>query len=287
MSDQLAKNPFPQNKPDHAYKKHNPALLANLQNQQPTNQQWNAAQSANQAPRNTIWRRKFIWIMSTIALWLSWVFGIKELSKWERKEIASTKAIDVDWFNQFQNQTPQLDKLDRKNLLIIPLKNLKRPLREYHKKGLTSVFWFRKQFQKHHAWWDLRAPVGTPCLVGDAWTVVFSGWQTYKVDVPILWNIDISDWATDLLHRYGVDVSKWYGQYIVVSHGNDVYTLYAHLDTRLVEVGDTVSQWMQIATTWWTGKGAPHLHFEIREGWNTRGHAVSPKKYFMIAEKNS
>lgn len=58
--------------------------------------------------------------------------------------------------------------------------------------------------------------------------------------------------------------STSYGYYIVISHGNGVQTLYAHLSKIVVKVGQVVRAREKIAvsgnTGWSTG---PHLHFEI------------------------
>lgn len=58
-----------------------------------------------------------------------------------------------------------------------------------------------------------------------------------------------------------------YGNHIMIAHGNDVYTLYAHNSELLVSVGDEVKQGQQIALSGDTGNSTgPHLHFEVRVG---------------------
>ena len=66
------------------------------------------------------------------------------------------------------------------------------------------------------------------------------------------------------------------GNYIMISHGGGVSTVYMHCSQRLVEVGDTVSQGQAIAKVGSTGYSTgPHLHFEIRSG----GGNVDPSLY--------
>ena len=67
-----------------------------------------------------------------------------------------------------------------------------------------------------------------------------------------------------------------YGNKIVIQHPylpDTTETLYAHLDTMNVEVGQTVIAGQQIATIGVTGNSTgPHLHFEIHHS----GVAIDP-----------
>ncbi len=56
-----------------------------------------------------------------------------------------------------------------------------------------------------------------------------------------------------------------YGHYVVLDHGGEFETLYAHCDEILVETGDDVEQGQLIATMGATGNATGiHLHFETR-----------------------
>jgi murein DD-endopeptidase MepM/ murein hydrolase activator NlpD len=58
-----------------------------------------------------------------------------------------------------------------------------------------------------------------------------------------------------------------YGQYVVIDHGNGESSLYGHLDSELVTVGQVVQAGTQLGTVGETGNASgPHLHFEERVG---------------------
>ena len=67
-----------------------------------------------------------------------------------------------------------------------------------------------------------------------------------------------------------------WGEYIMVNHGDNLISLYAHLNTRTVSRGDTVTAGQQIGTSGNSGLSeAPHLHFELREN----GKSINPFRY--------
>ena len=58
-----------------------------------------------------------------------------------------------------------------------------------------------------------------------------------------------------------------YGNYIIVNHGNEVKTVYAHCSELKVTVGREVEKGEEIALVGSTGVSTgPHLHFEVRRG---------------------
>ena len=62
------------------------------------------------------------------------------------------------------------------------------------------------------------------------------------------------------------EYSKSYGHYVVVYHGAGNTTLYGHMSSRKVSVGQQVKQGDVLGITGSTGNSTgPHLHFEIKE----------------------
>lgn len=67
-----------------------------------------------------------------------------------------------------------------------------------------------------------------------------------------------------------------YGNYVIISHGNGVQTLYGHCTSLNVKVGEKVSQGQLIATVGNTGNSqGNHLHLEVR----VNGVAQNPQNY--------
>lgn len=84
---------------------------------------------------------------------------------------------------------------------------------------------------------DIAAYIGAPVLAADSGFVIVAGWS---------------------------DVG--YGYHVVIDHGNGYQTLYAHLNSIYVNVGDSVAQGQQIGEMGNTGNATgPHLHFEVRQ----------------------
>ncbi|MGM9612153.1 MAG: murein hydrolase activator EnvC family protein [Butyricicoccus sp.] len=101
--------------------------------------------------------------------------------------------------------------------------------------------------RKFHKGTDIPAPGGSPVLAAKAGTVV----QSYY--------------------------SSSYGNYIVISHGGGLMTAYAHLSSRLVSAGASVSAGQQIGKVGSTGNSTGnHLHFEVY----INGSTVNPMNYY-------
>ena len=68
-----------------------------------------------------------------------------------------------------------------------------------------------------------------------------------------------------------------WGNYVMIDHGNGMQTLYAHMSSRAVSVGQTVKKGQVIGYVGSTGMSTgPHLHYEMY----INGSRVDPQKYY-------
>ncbi|HYP70546.1 MAG TPA: peptidoglycan DD-metalloendopeptidase family protein [Variovorax sp.] len=74
---------------------------------------------------------------------------------------------------------------------------------------------------------------------------------------------------------YVGDELRNYGNLIIVDHGNNYLTAYAHAQVVLVQEKQNVTQGQKIAEMGKNPAGTPMLHFEIRK----QGVAVDPEPY--------
>lgn len=112
---------------------------------------------------------------------------------------------------------------------------------------------FGRRGRKHHDGIDIPAPRGTPIISVDTGVVIYSG--------------------------NGI---RGYGNMIVISHGNEIFTVYAHNRKNKVSKGDRVKRGQQIAEVGNTGRSTgPHLHFEIR----VKNKVRNPAQYLSKNQK--
>lgn len=106
--------------------------------------------------------------------------------------------------------------------------------------------WYGNRSSGYHHGIDVAQKLGSPIQAAAAGTVVFTGYK------PV------------------------YGRTIIISHGDDIQTVYAHLQQIQVKTNQRIQKGQFIATVGVTGKTTgPHLHFEIR----VKGKTVNPMKY--------
>jgi murein DD-endopeptidase MepM/ murein hydrolase activator NlpD len=118
--------------------------------------------------------------------------------------------------------------------------------------ALSSPFGYRRGV--FHSGLDITASRGDPIVACSDGRVVFTG------------------------SRKGY---RSYGQTVLLDHGGDVYTHYAHLSKILVRPGGKVRKGDKIALVGSTGRStSPHLHLEVRVGNKT----LNPYAYFAPDE---
>ncbi len=102
-----------------------------------------------------------------------------------------------------------------------------------------SKYWFEPAFGSYphfHTGIDLVEPFGSPIYAADDGIVALVG-----------------------------SSSSGYGNYVVIAHSGGLATLYGHLSTALVKVGQSVTQGEVVGLEGATGNTTgPHLHFELR-----------------------
>ena len=102
--------------------------------------------------------------------------------------------------------------------------------------------------------------------VGYRWHPVSGQWKYHSgLDIGAAYGASIvaSDGGTVTI----AGVNGGYGNCVMIDHGNGYYTLYGHMSSIAVSVGQSVSKGATIGYVGSTGVSTgPHLHFEIRQG---------------------
>jgi murein DD-endopeptidase MepM/ murein hydrolase activator NlpD len=97
--------------------------------------------------------------------------------------------------------------------------------------------WISQRAHAGHVALDIAVPYGTPVKAVDRGKVIMAGWNP-----------------------------TGYGFRVVIDHGIDYVTLYAHLSDIYIKAGDVVGKGQVIGASGANGNiTGPHLHFEIRD----------------------
>jgi murein DD-endopeptidase MepM/ murein hydrolase activator NlpD len=114
---------------------------------------------------------------------------------------------------------------------------------------------------------------GARIASGQGWRLRPSGWRWHNgLDIPSAAGTPILAVAPGTIAWIGHGVepgSRGYGNTIVVRHGPDWLSVYAHCASIREDLGAAVAQGEQIATVGATGttSGRPHLHLEVVRRW--------------------
>ena len=97
------------------------------------------------------------------------------------------------------------------------------------------------------------------------------------VDIAALAGSPVVATANGCVQFTGYD-EDGYGKLVVIDHGHDVKTYYAHLSEIKVKSGQCIKRGETIASVGNTGKSTgPHLHYEVR----VLGTPVNPRHYIL------
>lgn len=115
---------------------------------------------------------------------------------------------------------------------------------------ISSEFGYRIHpiygYQRFHSGLDMAAPSGSPILAAADGKVVAASYEATM------------------------------GNYVMIDHGDGLYTVYMHASALYVSTGQEVSSGTQIAAVGSTGSSTgPHLHFSVR----LNGQYVNPHNY--------
>lgn len=124
-----------------------------------------------------------------------------------------------------------------------------RPLKEHAVQPVSGVLTstFGQRWGTHHGGIDIAAPIGTPVLAAADGEVTAAG------------------------------PASGFGLWVKVLHADGTETIYGHVDTYAVAVGQHVTAGQQIATVGNRGESTgPHLHFEVHDN---SGVKVDPSEW--------
>ncbi len=99
----------------------------------------------------------------------------------------------------------------------------------------------------------------------------------YGIDIANVTGTQINSFADGIIEHTGY--SNSYGNYLIIDHGNEFKTLYAHCDKISVSSGDEITIGEKVAEMGSTGVSTgSHLHFEVR----INGKIIDPTPYLNL-----
>lgn len=168
-----------------------------------------------------------------------------ELTKADRAKVLDNLVSDLKELEKLEDKLLQESKEIEKKILAAQSKNTQYNQGKFAwpvpgNTRITSPYGYRihpiLKTKKLHTGIDIAASTGTNVIAANDGTVIFSGY-------------------------YG-----GYGYAVIIDHGGQISTLYAHNSKLLVQEGDKVKRGQNIAKSGSTGLSTgPHVHFEVRK----------------------
>ena len=159
--------------------------------------------------------------------------------------IAKNYKVDIGELAS-ANRLPDTTKINVGQILVIPSQNAARPL--------VNVPYFGKQNFE----WPLRGEVIS--FFGS----MKDGVKNKGIDISAEEGAPVRP-ARDGKVIFSDEKVKGLGRTVIIDHGDEYSTVYAHNSEILVKVGDIVEQNDMIARVGSSGRGQSVLHFEIRK----------------------
>lgn len=164
-----------------------------------------------------------------------------ELARYEN-DIVMSEELEAEMEEELQALEKELKELEKRlkqeqSKVVYDGGQFKWPVPGYY--NVTSNFGWRThpifKIQRLHNGIDIGAPTGTPIIAAYAGEVVVATYQAAA------------------------------GNYIMINHGSNLYTVYMHMSKFNVKVGQSVKQGDTIGLVGSTGNSTgPHLHFSVR-----------------------
>lgn len=198
----------------------------------------------------------------------------KDYTMWQYSETGSIDGIsgNVDlnhWYGAFPPQETSTNTTAGDGTYIWPA---------------DTGYPITQSYTKAHGGFDLGTPIGSDVYAIASGTVIKA--QDYGCQGSHGANNNRCSLGTNCpAYKAYPDSNGSYANWIIIDHGNNVYSLYAHLktDSFKVAAGQTVKQGQLIASSGnagnTRGNTGAHLHFELRIGGNAQKHSVDPEDY--------
>ncbi|HYI59178.1 MAG TPA: M23 family metallopeptidase [Microlunatus sp.] len=177
----------------------------------------------------------------------------------DKRAVAARAALLENESDATEKRADKLEKkkAEAKKKAEEKKKALGTPTMPMKKYSIAARFGDVGAWARYHTGFDFSGPIGTPIYAPTAGVVEHAG--------------------------SGGEASGWAGTYVVVKHADGNQTLYAHMSSVSVQVGEQVTGGTRLGQVGQTGRAfGPHLHFELYPVGTTPGdvyQAVDPQPW--------